>query len=293
MGFSGIALEAWSAQMQVMAWRDYEVATWRAGNGPALLLIHGFPTASWDWASLWPRLSERFSLHAADMLGYGLSSKPRGHDYPIAEQADLQHALLRAHGVREAHLLVHDYGVTVAQELLARQHEGSLEGLTIKSACFLNGGLFPDAHRPRPIQKLMAGPLGPLVARLMTKNGFRRSLSDVFGPDTPPTEGDIDGFWRLISHRHGQLAMPRLLSYMAQRRAHADRWVGALRQASIPMRLINGALDPVSGRHLADAYRANVPNADVVMLDHVGHYPQVEDPEAVFRAFIAFHDGLS
>ena len=47
----------------------------------------------------------------------------------------------------------------------------------------------------------------------------------------------------------------------------------------------NGTDDPVSGRHMAERYRALVPNPDVVLLEGIGHYPQVEDPDAVWRAF--------
>jgi pimeloyl-ACP methyl ester carboxylesterase len=52
-------------------------------------------------------------------------------------------------------------------------------------------------------------------------------------------------------------------------------------------------VDPVSGRHLADRYRELVPAADVVVLEGVGHYPQLEAPESVCAAFLAFHAQLT
>ena len=122
------------------------------GKDP-LLLIHGYPTASYDWHLLWDALAERYSLYALDMLGFGLSDKPRDFDYPITLQADLCVALLAQHGVTRPHVLAHDYGDTVAQELLAREIAGTLP---LASMCFLNGGLFPETHRARPIQKLLA-----------------------------------------------------------------------------------------------------------------------------------------
>jgi pimeloyl-ACP methyl ester carboxylesterase len=60
----------------------------------------------------------------------------------------------------------------------------------------------------------------------------------------------------------------------------------------VPMRLINGSTDPVSGEHLAACYEALVPDPDVVRLPGIGHYPQVEAPEAVLEAFLAFHAAL-
>ena len=65
-----------------------------------------------------------------------------------------------------------------------------------------------------------------------------------------------------------------------------------LEQAKIPLKLINGVLDPISGGHMADRFREVIPNADITLLDDAGHYPHVEKPEAVAEAFMAFHDGI-
>ncbi|MEK7266372.1 MAG: alpha/beta hydrolase, partial [Pseudomonadota bacterium] len=59
--------------------------------------------------------------------------------------------------------------------------------------------------------------------------------------------------------------------------------------ASIPLRLIDGGLDPVSGAHLYRHYKELVPNADAVLLEEIGHYPQMEAPGAVVDAFLEFH----
>ena len=60
----------------------------------------------------------------------------------------------------------------------------------------------------------------------------------------------------------------------------------------MPLKLIDGADDPVSGRHMAERYREIVPAAEVVVLDGIGHYPQIEDPDGVWRGFAAFAASL-
>jgi pimeloyl-ACP methyl ester carboxylesterase len=87
---------------------------------PALLLVHGFPTASFDWHLLWPALAEHFHLVAPDLLGFGFSDKPRGHHYRIGAQADRIEQILREREIDRVHVLAHDLGDSVAQELLAR-----------------------------------------------------------------------------------------------------------------------------------------------------------------------------
>jgi pimeloyl-ACP methyl ester carboxylesterase len=252
---------------------------------PPLLLIHGYPTASYDWVRVWPRLAARYSLYALDLLGFGSSEKPRDCDHPIALQADLCMALLDDCGVRGAHVLAHDYGDTVAQELLAREREGRLR---LASMVFLNGGLFPETHRARPIQKLLANPLlGPLLAHAMGYAKFEATMLSIAGRE-PPTREELADLWVLIESDGGRQALVRLINYMEQRRRNRPRWVGALVDSTVPRRLICGAVDPVSGRHLAERYRELVPYPDVVVLEGVGHYPQLEVHDRVVDEYEAF-----
>ena len=88
--------------------------------------------------------------------------------------------------------------------------------------------------------------------------------------------------------RGGPQVMARLIHYMPERVQHRERWVGALMKAAVPLKLIDGADDPVSGRHLAARYRELVPSADVTLLEGVGHYPQVEAPQPVLDAYLRF-----
>ena len=255
---------------------------------PALLLLHGFPTASWDFAKVWTRLGATFRVLALDLLGFGFSSKPRDHDYSIIEQADIVEAVVAAADVANHHVLAHDYGDSVAQELLARDNVRSVHRLD--SVCFLNGGLFPETHRPRLIQRLLAGPFGPLVGRLTSRRAFARSLTAIFGPQTPPSSSELDAFWTLLAQDGGPRIMHRLIRYMAERVRQRERWVGALGAAHCPLALIDGAVDPVSGAHMVARWREVVGSGYLAELPGIGHYPQVEAPEQVldhYRKFLA------
>lgn len=250
------------------------------------MLVHGYPTSSWDWHRVWAPLAERRRLIACDMLGFGLSDKPAS-GYSIHRQTDLQEAILGTLGVDEYDALVHDYGVSVGQELLARTNRGSARARLGRIA-FLNGGLFPEQHRMLPIQKLGTSLLGSVVGLLMNRERFGANFSKVFGPDTQPSEAELDEFWQLIAKNSGHRLAHKLLHYIADRRQHRERWVGALQQSSLAIKLINGGADPVSGRHLYDYFRKMVPDADAVCFDDIGHYPQTEAPERVLAALDGF-----
>ena len=272
-----------------LAGHDVFVRTAVTPGRPPLLLIHGYPTASYDWVLIWQRLAASYSLYALDMLGFGMSDKPRDCGYPITLQADLCMALLDDARVANPHVLAHDYGDTVAQELLAREREGRLR---LASMAFLNGGLFPETHRARPVQKLLAMPvLGPLLAGTMSYAKFEATMQSI-GGDQPPSAQELQDLWWLVVRDGGRQALARLINYMEQRRRNRERWVGALVESRVPRRLICGAVDPVSGRHLADRYRELVPDPDVVVLEGVGHYPQLEAPDRVVDAYREFRARL-
>jgi pimeloyl-ACP methyl ester carboxylesterase len=280
-------LDDWirSGETRSLAGHSIFVRTAAVSGQPPLLLIHGYPTASYDWHRVWQRLAARYSLYACDMLGFGMSDKPRSSEYSIALQADICQALLDANGIASAHVLAHDYGDTVAQELLAREREGSVR---LQSMCFLNGGLFPETHRARLVQKLLATPIvGTLLARTMSYRKFESTMLSISGRQ-PPSREELEDLWVLVERDGGRQALARLINYMEQRRVNRERWVGALVESRVPRRLICGAVDPVSGAHLADRYRELVPDPDVVLLDGVGHYPQLEDPDRVLDAYFAF-----
>lgn len=290
MALPGIPLGDWRAQGRDLLFHRHRIRYWEAGQGEPLLLIHGFPTAAWDWHYLWQPLAERYRVIACDMLGFGDSDKPRGHDYRLLEQADLQQALVRHLGIDgPVHLLAHDYGDSVAQELLARHHEGRAR---IASCVFLNGGLFPETHRPVLVQKLLLSPLGPLIGRGFSRAKLRANFGKVFGPATQPSAAELDDFWSLVAAHDGPAVMHRLIRYIPERREQRDRWVAAMQKGGVPLRVIDGAVDPISGAHMVARYRELIPEPDTVLLEHIGHYPQTEAPSQVLQHYLAFRQAL-
>src|SRR5580765_3182719 len=133
-------------------------------EGAPVTLLHGFPTSSHDWSAIVPALvGAGHRVTTFDFLGFGASAKPRRHTYSILEQADITQAVWLRHRITDTALVAHDYGVSVAQELLARDAQ------RITSMTWLNGGIYPDLHRPIPIQKLLHGRLGPVLSRLSSE----------------------------------------------------------------------------------------------------------------------------
>ncbi|GAA5188684.1 alpha/beta hydrolase [Ferrimonas gelatinilytica] len=279
----------WYQSGQLRTIQGHQLFYGLQGEGPVLVLLHGFPSSSWDWQYLLPMLTPHYRVLYLDMLGFGFSDKPR-IGYGIHEQADRVLALMQHLSLKHAHLLAHDYGDTVAQELLARQRRGN-SPVYWHSCALLNGGLFPEAHHPLKVQKLLAGPLGPLIVPLLSRKRFERSMMQIWG-NTPPSQNTLLGMWQLLNYHNGTRVMPKLLSYMEQRRLSRARWVNALSTCPVPLMLIDGTKDPISGESLVTRFRQLCPNAELVTLEGVGHYPQLEAPEQVFEAYQEFRARL-
>jgi pimeloyl-ACP methyl ester carboxylesterase len=284
-------VEAWRDRGSEERFREWRIHVFtRDGEGPLLLLLHGFPSSSYDWRLLLEEETEHAAL-AFDFLGFGLSEKPPKLDYTLGLQADLAEDLVARHGEGRAVFMVgHDMGTSVATELMARDIEGALN-MDVVGALLFNGSMIQGIASPTLAQRLLRGPLGPLVARLSSERFFRDQFSSVFSPSHPLSDEEAADQWSLITNNGGQRLGHRLISYMDERERHAERWHSALRDwqprhgessASRPgspaLHLAWGMVDPVATTRVLDGVRELRPQAPLTRLDDLGHYPQIEDP---------------
>jgi pimeloyl-ACP methyl ester carboxylesterase len=250
------------------------------GAGPHLTFLHGFPTSSFDWQPVFDLLAPTHHLLAFDFVGFGDSDKPRSARYSIHAQADAVEALWAHYHVDRTVVVAHDYGVSVAQELLARRTSDNSKGIV--GISFLNGGLYPDLHRPLPIQKALRTPvLGRLVTLLANEERFRANMRRVFAPEHQPSDAQLHEHWQAIVRHDGHRRYDKLIHYLRDREDHAERWRCALEQHAIPKQFLWGMLDPVSGAHVSERLKERIRPLRLVEMHDVGHYPQLEAPKRV------------
>jgi pimeloyl-ACP methyl ester carboxylesterase len=251
----------------------------REGEGPLLLLLHGFPSSSYDWRLLLALRPASAAL-AFDCLGFGLSDKPRDHTYTLAWQADAAEELVRRAGSPPVFLVAHDMGTSVATELMARDLLGELR-MDVRGALLFNGSMLLHLAKPTIGQKLLRSPLGPLASRLTTERGFRAQFSRVFSADHPLSAEEAADQWALIAHNGGAGIGHLLVNYMAERERFTERWHGAIRDWPGPLTLTWGLRDPVARVEVLDGLRALRPGVEVLELPELAHYPQIESPDRI------------
>ncbi len=256
-----------------------------------LLILHGFPTSSFDYAAVLEGLRAGRRVLLLDGLGYGLSDKP-DQPYTMALQADLAAAFVALLGVDRLALLTHDMGDTVGGELLARRAEGTWR-VDVTRRIVTNGSIYiAQAHLTDGQQLLLSLPDEKLPPGIpVTAESLTQSLRDTFSPHTSlPEPGSRDDplppTVEQILHNDGHLVLTRLIRYIEERRENERRFTGAIETDPSPLHIVWGLDDPIAVPSMVDTLVAARPDATAVRLDRVGHYPMVEDPGRFLAAVL-------
>jgi pimeloyl-ACP methyl ester carboxylesterase len=261
----------------------------RAGAGPPVLLLHGYPSSSYDWREQFELLGDRH-LIAFDFLGFGLSQKPPEQVYSLHMQADLVETIVRLRaGDQPVVLVAHDMGTSVATELLARDLRGRLP-FALRSVLLFNGSMVLERASLTISQKLLRSRLGPVAARLSNERSFRAQFARIFSRAHPLSDEEAADQWALLSHDGGNRIVDKLTFYLHERVTFAARWHGALRDWPGGLELAWAGLDPICTEAVLGAVLELRPSAPLTRFPDLGHYPQLEDPPAV-AAVIGRHAG--
>ena len=285
------SLENWKSKGEYFKYKNHSIFFIREGSGSCLLIFHGYPYNSFDFKDVWADLVSAHQVILPDMLGMGFFDKPTDYAYSFEDHADMYSALLQHSNITEVHILAHDLGNSVVQELIARDGENK-NSFIIKSVAFLNGGLFMDVYQPRLIQRLLSQspkPIGKLISRLMSKKSVDKATAEVFGADTKPSKELLQQFWEILNYNNGKSIAYLIGRLVFDKVKYQARWIAAMQQTKIPLCFINGPSDPNSGIHMAKRYEALIPNPNVILLPkNIGHWPQLEAPQQVLDAYHNF-----
>ncbi|MEM8931538.1 MAG: alpha/beta hydrolase [Acidobacteriota bacterium] len=245
---------------------------------PTLVVLHGYPTSSHDYYRVLDDLATDYRVILHDHLGFGLSDKPRDYSYALIEQAEIALLLWQQLGVRSAHVFGHDYGTSIATELLSRWNRG-FRPVQLDSMTLCNGSVHIELAKLRFIQKLLRDhTVGPLVAKLTTQRVFDRNMRKIWHDPSVLSQADLDLMWELLIRDGGRAVLPRITQYLRDRVLFWHRWVGALQQSQLPLGFVWGAEDPIVGGDIAEVHHAEAPGSQLTILDGVGHYPMLEAP---------------
>ena len=252
-----------------------------AGEGPPLVLVHGFGGSTYSWRLVMPRLAESFRVIAVDLNGFGYTQRPADRArYTREAQGELIVAVMEALGYESAHVMGHSYGGGISL-WLAWKHPGRVRSLVLVDSSA------PTYSYDRRSRAASFRPFTAFFLRswMLRPSTVRKALLRSFHDDSLVTPELVQAYWERIRIEG---VIDAYYGLTVPVRGPVDRVV--LEEIRTPTFIVWGSEDPVisveSGRQAA----ARMPNAEFVVLDETGHIPMEERPEELLRLVLPFLD---
>ncbi|MEU1185950.1 alpha/beta hydrolase [Streptomyces sp. NPDC005820] len=238
-------------------------------DAPALLLLHGFPSASHQFRRLIDVLGGRYRLIAPDYPGFGHTETPEGFTHSFDRLADVTEGFLQRLGLDRFVMYVFDFGAPVGFRI-AERHPDWIAGLVVQ-----NGNAYEDGLSDAARDLIALTPETPgaenAVRDLLTLAGTRGQYeTGVPDPELIAPEG-----WTLDQHfldlpgrKEAQSAL--LFDYRSNVERY-DRWQAWLRKHTPPTLIVWGRHDPFFAEAGARAYLRDLPDAEPHLFD-TGHF---------------------
>lgn len=257
-------------------------------NNPAIVMIHGWPTSSYDFKELINELENDYYIAVIDTPGYGFSDKPKGrYRYSIPDDARLvDYYIKEVLSLNKFTLLTHDKGDSVGFAFLALHQETETPAYKIDHHVILNGGIYLPLAELSAAQKYLTLPgFGAFMTRfILTPDRFTKGLAKVYSPVLTPEEQR--NMASTFKYQGGTTVFPKTLKYLQDRHEFEDFWLQTLGRSDIPATLIWGELDPIAKTQIADyIWETYLRNRDAAAtywrLPCASHYPQNDQPKMI------------
>ncbi len=281
----------WRSTTAANADADVTVFTRRCGTpgAPALVCVHGFPTASIDFVSLTHELDADFDIYLLDFPGYGLSDKPAApYVYSLYDDARLLiYAITKLWQLEDYTLLTHDRGTSVG--MIALSMFADLDDASPPANVILtNANIYLPLANLTGFQKAL---LDPTVARSTARATTPEMLAagmgaTTFMPRRDASDPEIAALAQCFAHNDGIAVLPDTIQYLNERAADETNWLQALSTSDIDTTLVWGLHDNVSPVRVANyvwqEFLRNKPGLNRYwILPSADHYLQCDAPAQV------------
>ncbi len=291
------AFDEWRSGGTEITWRsttaandgaEVTVFSRRCGTpgAPALVCVHGFPTASIDYFALTRELDSEFDIYLLDFPGYGLSDKPAApYVYSLYDDARLLvHAITKVWQLNDYTMLTHDRGTSVGMIALS-MFDAQDDASPPTDVILTNANIYLPLANLTEFQKAL---LDPAVARATAGATTPEMLAAGMGATTfmpRRTVGDpeIAALAQCFAHNNGTAVLPDTIQYLNERAAHENDWLQALSTSSINTTLVWGVHDNIAPLRVANyvwqQFLRNKPGRNRYwILPTADHYLQCDAP---------------
>jgi pimeloyl-ACP methyl ester carboxylesterase len=261
------------------------------GQGPTLLLIHGFSASLHTWEPWVERLAtgenriSDYRIVSLDLPGHGLTQAPAGYTATIETLRDEVAAFTQAVGLTRFTLVGSSMGGNIAWQY-ALAHPEQVEALVLVDASGWQDTR-PEANQESPVMQLMRNPsMRPLLRDLDRTALYRAGLQASFANPALVDDAMLARYVEMSrAPGHRDILTQLYLGHSECELASAER-LAALR---MPVLILHGERDNLVPPEHATLFRDAIPGAELVVFENVGHIPQEERPD---ESAMALHEFL-
>jgi pimeloyl-ACP methyl ester carboxylesterase len=259
-------------------------------DAPTVLLLHGFPSSSRMFEPLLSRLSARYHLVAPDYPGFGHSDAPAANDfaYNFDHIADVMAHFTDAIGLKRYVLYMQDYGGPVGFRMAIARPE-RVRAMVIQNAVAHEDGLGPLWQKRREFWADRAANEAALRLNFVSLAATRqRHVGSNPDPDTIDPDRWSDEFAFLSRPGQADIQLDLFYDYRSNVASY-PAWGAWLRQQQPKALVVWGRYDPSFAVAEAEAYRRDLPNAEIHLLD-AGHFALYDMADAIAGLMMKFLD---
>ena len=257
---------------------DGRTVYFKGGQGPDMVLVHGFGANKENWLALAPRLMRHYTVWIPDLIGFGESDRPNNARFNIAEQADRVVRWLDAVGVKTFHVMGNSMGGYLAGALAANFENRVL------SACLLNPAGVKGAEHTA-IGRAFADE-GKIILAPTNFEEYEKVVDLCFNGKAPPMPGFMRKYFGRMSIKNKAL-LDRVFMEFVNPDANVSL-NDMVENTTVPLMVVWGDSDQlVHPSGLAVLKQAQPAIVDL-MLENTGHCPMVDRASVVYKAHLEF-----
>jgi pimeloyl-ACP methyl ester carboxylesterase len=271
-------------ERQTFEYQGIKINYYDAGQGPPVILVHGFGASAYSWRFLGPALAQDHRVFTLDLKGFGFSDKPADGKYAISDQADLVAAFIRTRDLHDLVVVGHSMGggVTLMTYFKVREDDPA----RIKKLVLIDSAGYPQ-KMPWFI-RFARIPLFNTVGTRLLSPRFAAGLvlRKCYYHKDKITEAQIDAYAYYGSLPGAREAVVATAQQIVPEDIEAV--TTQYRTIKVPVLVIWGAEDEVVPLSVGWNFKRDIPGSELVILPKCGHMPPEEEPGVTTRTVEAF-----
>lgn len=282
---SPILSQDWG-QRKIFDYHGIKINYYEAGQGPPVLLLHGFGACAYTWRYLIPALAAEHRVFTIDLKGHGYSDKPRDGHYAVSDQADLVADFIRAHNLHDLVVMGHSMGGGVALMTYLKLRE--TDPGRIKKLVLIDSAGYPQ-KMPKFITLAKVPGLSTLLSKLLpARIAAALVLKKCYYNKDAVTEEQVDTYAYFGSLPGAAAAVSQTARQIVPKKEVMETLIAQYKTIKVPVLIIWGREDEIVPLEVGLKFKRDIPDSQLVVIPRCGHIPLEEEPRATQQAIMEF-----